>query len=144
VLAAGNVQELTWPAPWQDLELTHLLQDCGYNGPVAPLEGHTLRIVNFPGFMQVLRPILGARLGAKLRRGLRFEQSGPLLGGTGTDRYSIRRGLDCLELDGAAMSRLVMGTTEGETESNRMPGALAEVIPAIFPLPTFSPGLNFR
>jgi hypothetical protein len=75
---------------------------------------------------------------------LRFEQSGPLLGGTGTDQYTIIRGSDRLELDGAAMTRLVMGNTESETEPIRLPGALEEVIPAFFPLPSFLPGLNYR
>ncbi len=144
LLTTGNLQELSWPVAWQDSELIHLLQECGYSGSIAPLDGHTLRIVNFPGFMYELRPILQARVGTKLLRGLRFEQSGPLLGGTGTDRYAIVRGSDRLELDGAAMTRLVMGSAESETEPNRLPGALAEVIPALFPLPSFLPGLNYR
>ena len=144
LLATSNLQELSWSVAWQDLELIQLLQDCGYCGSVGPLYGHTLRIVNFPGFMNDLRPILLARVGAKLLRGLRFEQSGPLLGGTGTDQYTIMRGSDRLELDGAAMTRLMMGNTESETEPIRLPGALEEVIPALFPLPSFLPGLNYR
>jgi GNAT superfamily N-acetyltransferase len=144
LFTTGGVQELTWPVAWQDLELIQLLQDRGYRGTVAPLYGHTLRIVNFPGFMNGLRPILRARLEAKLLRGLRFEQSGPLLGGAGTDRYAIMRGSDRLELDGAAMTRLVMGDAESETEPIRFPGALAEVIPALFPLPSFLPGINYQ
>ena len=144
LLTTTNLQEFSWSVAWQDLELIQLLQDCGYSGSVAPLYGHTLRIVNFPGFMNDLRPILAAWLGAKLLRGLRFEQSGPLLGGTGTDQYRIIRGSDRLELDGAAMTRLVMGNTENETASIRLPGALEEVIPSLFPLPSFLPGLNYR
>jgi GNAT superfamily N-acetyltransferase len=144
LLTTSDLQELAWPVAWQDLELIQLLQDCGYCGSVRPLYDHTLRIVNFPGFMNDLRPILRARLGAKLLRGLRFEQSGPLLGGTGTDRYTILWGSDRLELDGAAMTRLVMGNAESETEPIRFPGALAEVIPGLFPLPSFLPGLNYR
>jgi GNAT superfamily N-acetyltransferase len=144
LLTTGEIQELTWQVAWQDLELIQLLQDCGFRASVMPLYGHTLRIVNFPGFMNDIRPILQARLGEKLLRGLRFEQSGPLLGATGPDRYAIIRGSDRLELDGAVMSRLVMGDTEGETEHIRLPGALAEVIPALFPLPSFLPGLNYH
>ena len=110
---------------------------------MAPLDGHTLRIVDFAGFMSDLRPILRARLDANLLRGLRFKQSGPWLGGTGDDIYSIMRGKDRLDLDGAAMTRLVMGTAESESEPIRLPGALAEVIPALFPLPSFLPGINY-
>ena len=143
LLAKGDLRELSWPVAWRDLELMQLLQDCRYRGSVAPLYGHTLRIVDFPGFMRDLRPILWARLGAKLLRGLRFEQSGRLLAGAGTDQYTIIRGLDRLDLDGAAMTRLVMGNSERATEPARLPGALAEVIPALFPLPSFLPGLNY-
>jgi GNAT superfamily N-acetyltransferase len=139
-----DLQELSWQVAWQDLELIQLLQDYGYSGSVTPLYGHTLRIVNFPGLMNDLRPILQARLGEKLLRGLRFEQSGPLLGGTRTDQYRIIRGPDRLELDGAAMTRLVMGSTESKTEPIRLSGALEEVIPALFPLPSFLPGLNYH
>ncbi len=144
LITSSNLKEIVWPVPWQDFELTQLLQDCGYSASVAPLDGHTYRIVNFPGFMKDLRPNLQAQLGDKLLRGLRFEQSGPILGGTGTDRYSISRGPDRLELDGAAMTRLVMGSTEEETQPIQLPGALAEVIPVLFPLPSFLPGLNYR
>jgi hypothetical protein len=144
LLATTNLQELSWPVAWQDLELIQLLEACGYSGSAAPLYGHTLRIVNFAGFMDDLRPILQARLGEELLNGLYFEQSGPLLGGTGSDRYAIIRGSDRLELDGAAMTSLVMGNAGSETEPLRLPGALEEIIPALFPLPSFLPGLNYR
>lgn len=144
LLRLNHLKELSWPVAWQEQELAQLLQDCGVSGAGAPLEGYTLRIVDFPGFMQDLRPILQARLGAQLLRGLRFEQSGARLGGTGTDRYTIVRGSDRLDLDGAAMTRLVMGTAESETQPPRLPGALAEVVPALFPMPSFLPGINYR
>jgi hypothetical protein len=56
--------------------------------------------------------------------------------------YAITRGQERLELDGAAMTRLVMGAPEGE-----MPAcseALSKVISTLFPLPSFLPGLNYR
>jgi len=142
--ASGDVRELTVPAPWQDFELRQALEERGYHSMVGPLDGHTLRIVDFPGLMRDLRPILRARLGASLLRGLRFEQSGPLLGGTGVDRHAIVRGRERLELDGADMTRLVMGSASREAEPVAPAGALAEVISALFPLPSFLPGLNYR
>ena len=144
LLTVGAVRELTWPAAWQDSELIQLLQASGYRAELASLHGHTFRILNFPGLMADLRPVLKARLPAELLRGLCFEQSGPLLGGLGEDRYAIVRGQDRLELDGAAMTRLVMGSAEGEDEPVQLAGALAEVIPALFPLPSFLPGLNYH
>ena len=144
LFAVGGVRELTWLAAWQDSELIQLLQASGYRAELASLHGHTFRILNFPGLMADLRPLLQARLPAELLRGLRFEQSGPLLGGLGADRYAIVRGTDRLELDGAAMTRLIMGSADGEDEPIHLPGALAEVVPALFPLPSFLLGLNYH
>jgi hypothetical protein len=142
LIATGTIQDLTWPVAWQDIELIQLLQDSGYTGNMTHLDGSTLRIIDFPNFMKDLRPILRTRLDAALLRGLRFEQSGPLLGGTGDDRYMIIRGRDRLELDGASMTQLVMGSPD--LQKIDAPGALAEVVSALFPLPSFLPGLNYH
>ena len=144
IIEAGLVRKISCPVAWQDFELIHLLQEMGYGEKVEPLDGHTLRIVDFHGFMKDLRPILEARLDAKLLRGLRYEQSGPLLGGTGEDRYAIVRGRERLELDGAALTYLVMGNADMRAEPVHAPGTLREVISALFPLPSFLPGLNYH
>jgi hypothetical protein len=123
LMTRENIKELIWPVAWQDAELIELLQDSGYKATIASLEGHTLRIIDFPSFMKDLRPVLQARLDTKLMRGLRFEQSGPLLGGIGDDRYTIVRGSDRLELDGAGMTRLVMGDANSQAEAIHAPGA---------------------
>jgi hypothetical protein len=94
--------------------------------------------------MKDLHPILQARLDAKLLRGLLFEQSGPLLGGTGGDRYAIVRGRERMELDGAAMTYLVLGNADSRSERILAHGALEEVISTLFPLPSFLPGLNYH
>jgi len=144
LMKTSNLQELTWPVAWQDLELIQMLLHSGHKGNMTSLDGHTLRIINFSRLMEDLRPILRARLGTNVLRGLRFEQSGPPLGGIGTDRYTILRGSDRLELDGAAMTLLVMGNADTEAKAIQAPGALAEVISALFPLPSFLPGLNYH
>ncbi len=144
LFAVGGVRELTWPVAWQESELIRLLRAHGYQGEPMPLHGHTFRILNLPGLMADLRPLLKARLPADLLHGLRFEQSGPRLGGLGADRYALARGADRIELDGAAMTRMVMGSADGEGEPVQLPGALAEIVPALFPLPSFLPGLNYH
>jgi len=144
LMTTSDLQELTWPVAWQDAELIQLLQDSGYTGNMTHLDGATHRIIDFPNFMKDLRPMLRARLDANLLRGLCFEQRGPLLGGIGDDRYTIARGSDRLELDGATMTRLVMGDADTQAETIHTPGALAEVISALFPLPSFLPGLNYH
>jgi GNAT superfamily N-acetyltransferase len=144
LMNASHLKELIWQVPWQDVDLIQLLEGSGYHGQTTYLYGHTLRIVNFPGFMADLRPLLQARVDAKLLRGLHFEWSGPPIGGTGNDRYAIRRGPDRLELDGAAMTLLVMGNADPQAEPVHAPGALEEIISALFPLPSFLPGLNYH
>lgn len=144
LMAISNLEALTWPVAWQDVELIQLLEDSGYHRTMTNLDGHTLRIIDFPGFMKDLRPVLQARLDAKLLRGLRFEQSGPSTGGTGNDQYVIRRGPDRLELDGATMTLLVFGNGDPQAEAIHAPGALADIISALFPLPSFLPGLNYH
>jgi hypothetical protein len=140
-----KLRELTWPVAWQDADLIQLLKGMGFSGALEPLSEHTMRIINFPGLMADLRPYLRARLGESLRRGLRFEQTGPLLGDTHEDRFRIAHGRECLELDGAAMTRLVMGDPEGlVTTIFNAPAHLKAVISALFPLPSFFPGLNYQ
>ena len=42
------------------------------------------------------------------------------------------------------MTRLVMGVPEVAPAISVVPGALGEIIPVLFPLPSFLPGLNYR
>ena len=137
VMACLGLRELRLPVPWQDVDFFQLLRAQGATGEHVPLPWHTMRIVNFPGLMSGLRLYVRARLTARQRRGLRFEQEG--------DRYGIVRGQERLELDGAAMTRLVMGIpAEMAPDTVVGPGALGEIVPALFPLPSFLPGLNYQ
>ena len=142
ILEQFRLPEIQVPVPWQDVDLIHLLRASGTAPAWTTLPDHTIRVISFPGLMADLRAYARARLRPDLRRGLRFEQSGPLLGGSGEDRYTIRRGKDRLELDGAAMTRLIMGDPHGETLPT--PGALAEIIAGLFPLPSFYTGMDYH
>jgi len=145
VMARLELRELRLSVPWQDVDFLQLLREQGVQGDPIPLIGHTMRIVNFPGLMRDLRPYMRARLEAGLRRGLRFEQRGPVPGKAGEDRYAIVRGQERLELDGATMTRLVMGMPEELAPDVPIaPDALSAGLSALFPLPSFLPGLNFR
>jgi len=101
VMARLGLRELRLRVPWQDVDFLQLLREQGITGEHVPLIGHTMRIVNFPALMSDLRPYGRARLTEGQQRGLRFEQEG--------NQYGIVRGQERLELDGAAMTRLVMG-----------------------------------
>jgi hypothetical protein len=135
--AGLNLRELRLAVPWQDVDLLRLLREQGIAGDRIPMPEHTMRIINFSGLMADLRPYVQARLPASLRRGLRFEQE--------KDRYAIVRGRERLELDGGAMTRLVMGIPQDMAGGLPIAsGALGEIIAALFPLPSFWPGLNYQ
>jgi len=132
--------------PWQDTNMIQLLTGMVNSPAWGTLDGHTMRIINFPGLQADLKSYIQARLSPELCRGLRFEQSGPLLGAEGDDRCAIARGKDRLELNTAQMTALVMGVPcEVMPEiSVTFPGALTEVIPTLFPLPSFLPGISYH
>jgi predicted N-acetyltransferase YhbS len=137
LVARTSARELCLFVPWQDEELRRLLRARGFAGELVPLPGHTMRIINLPGLASDLGRHVRARLTARQRRGLRFEQDG--------GRLAIVRGRQRIELDGAAMTRLVMGAPAGEGPPvAELAGALQEVVAALFPLPSLLPGLNFR
>ena len=95
--------------------------------------------------MADLKPYLQARLEPQVLEQLRFEQTGPLLGGTGEDRLVVTCGPERLELDGAGMTRLVLGSPDLDMEGlSAASGSLRDALAAIFPLPSFLPGLNYH
>jgi hypothetical protein len=140
-ILAHGIRELRLAIPWQDADLVVLLEGMGVGFDRSVLPDHTMRIIDLPGLMADLRDYAVARLPRPLRRGLRFEQTGALLGDGGDDRYVITRGDERAELNGAAMTRLVMGDP---AEVSSLPGVLGEVVSALFPLPSFLPGIDFR
>ena len=145
VMAQSQLQEIHWPVPWQDLDAIQLLCENGLSSYPEALWDHTMRIINFPGLMSDLGPYLRDRLDASQRRGLQFEQTGPLLGSNQGDRLSIVSGNERLELSGAAMTHLVMGDPAGiYAGTYTIPGSLTAVVSALFPLPSFFPGLNYQ
>jgi GNAT superfamily N-acetyltransferase len=144
-LKKAEIREIQALVPWQDVDFIHLIKARGAVSEWKALEDHTVRIINFTALMSGLRPYVQARLSPALRRGLRFKQSGPLLAGSGEGCCTIRRGRDCLELDTAAMTSLVLGDAEDRLGSGfSAPGALAEVVQSLFPLPAFLPGLDYH
>jgi predicted N-acetyltransferase YhbS len=137
VMKRLELRELRLLVPWQDVDLLRLLQERVGASIRLPLIGHTMRVVNFPGLMADLTPYVRARLLASLRRGLRFEQDG--------DRYGIAWRQERIELDGGGMTRMVMGLpAEMVPGSVTDSGTLSQIVSALFPLPSFVPGLNYR
>jgi hypothetical protein len=140
VMAQSKLAQLRLLVPRQDKDLLQLLAALGATGDATSLTGHTMSIVNFPGLMSDLRPYVKARLAQEQRRGLRFMQHG--------EHCAIVRGQERLELDTTAITSLVMGPQYSPAVAAALPTTvgrpLAEITSALFPLPSFLPGLNFR
>mgnify|MGYP000303683889 CR=1 FL=1 len=149
------LRELRLAIPWQDFDLFRLLESVHQAAGAGTLPDHTMRLINFPALRQDLANYIAARLPISLRRGLRFEQSGPLLvdpwlGEAGEGRMAItwqggRQSAERFELSSAEMTRLVMGSSEQAGDGAPPPakGALGEVVSALFPLPSFLVGINY-
>jgi hypothetical protein len=145
ILSQPGMRKLVWPAPWQDQELIELLEGMGCRGGSVPLLDHTMRIINFPGLMSDLQPYQHRRLDALDWNDLRFEQTGPLLSASGDDRFIIARGHDRLELNGAEITVLVMGgLDEAHVAPKIASSGLENLVSALYPLPSFFPGLNYH
>ena len=147
------LRELRLFVPWQDADLIYLLHPLVNQQSLDTLPGHTLRILDFPGLQSDLEPYISARLPSHLRQSLRFEQSGPLLvdpdlGSRSPDICAITWESHRLQLSTAQMTRLVFGDWESGSNSalSSLPqdSPLHQIVTALFPLPSFIPGLNFR
>lgn len=155
----GGLREVTFSVPWQDTELIDALQRRLGPPQWKHLDSHTMRILDFPALMTGLHDYMRARLPANLLRGLTFEQSGGLIVSgdvfgqpvhdLGPGRCAISRGAERLELDTAAMTLLILGDPEKRLSVSapgalQPPGALREIVQALFPLPSFLPGLDYH
>jgi len=141
------IQELRVGAPVEDVDLGIFLNDLTGQRTQEPLYGHTMRLINFDGLRQDLDAYINARLPEDLCAGLRFEQNGPLLVDPGQgdrtgDRCAIVWNDARLELSTGQMTQLVMGSWDFDIEDIESP--LDEIVEALFPLPSFTPGINYR
>jgi len=148
-----QLNELRLSVPWQDLDLIQLLQPLAASSSQETLLGHTMRLINFPAVLDNLEPYIAARLPQETAGKLHFEQSGPLLvdpdlGERSGDFCAIQWEKHRLELSTGDMTRLVFGDWDfSKTPQNlSLPtgSPLIEIVKALFPLPSFQPGLNFR
>ena len=146
-----NIRELRLDAAWQDTQFTRCLAEMGTRQEPIPLPGHTMRLINFPALRGDLEAYIAGRLPEALTPDLRFEQSGPLLvdpgqAQAGDGQCAIVWQQQRLELATAEMTRLVMGSPQQAPGAGYpgVPSVLGQIISALFPLPSFLPGLNYR
>ncbi|RKY00076.1 hypothetical protein DRP77_12145 [Candidatus Poribacteria bacterium] len=128
-----GIDELRLVVPFHDREMIHLLRIRGLEGVPVEMPGYTVKVINFVGLMERLRPYMEERLG-RIARLLGFRCEG--------ERYLIRLGREELAVEGDAdLVRLIFGSAEG---SGMIPetGEL-KVLADLFPIPLVYPGLNY-
>jgi len=99
--------------PWQDYDMIAALYESQQTINWETQPGYAARMLNFPALMAALEPYMRGRLDSTLLDGLRFEQTGPLLGKGG--RCTILHGEECLTLETTVMTARVLGSA-GEDE----------------------------
>jgi GNAT superfamily N-acetyltransferase len=121
--------------PFYDKELIYLFRRKGIRSMPVNMPGYTVKIINFVGLMEKLRPYIEERLGRRAEL-LKFDREG--------DRCYIHLDRETLIVeDGDELAHLVFGTYD-EREKEMMPktGAL-KLLMEVFPLPLVYPGLNY-
>ena len=116
--------------------LRDLLCERGLQGESAHTSG-TVTLVNFPQFMEKMRPHFVEHLGPSAAEGLAFDQRGEQLIFTfGGDQV--------VAPDRGAAVELIFGTTDGHEEKLRAAGGRAgEILGQIFPIPGLWYGPNY-
>jgi len=137
LFARYGLQELNLFVPSHDAELVHLLKEKGLRFTRNDSPSGTFKVVNFPRFMQKLRPYLEERLSKEEIDLLQFEQ----INGSprGKDRFVIRLGKE--ELVTSEIEYLVFGSYEKQKPEIKGE-KLSNVIERLFPVPLVWHGLN--
>jgi hypothetical protein len=119
-----------------DSLMRSLCEQAGLRGTPRTTPG-TVTLVNFPQFMERMRPHFVERLGRRVASRLRFGQE--------AERYLCAFDAQELSMDRAEAARLLFGTPAGLPSSlvanPEMP--LGETLRAALPLPTLWYGINY-
>ncbi len=120
-----------WDRPFQDL-----LKARGLHGEPANADG-TVTLINFPQFMERMRPYFTEVVGERVARGLVFRQHG--------NEMLFYFGGDCVKApDQGAAVQLIFGTLDGaESALLEAGGCAGEILSEIFPLPALWYGISF-
>jgi GNAT superfamily N-acetyltransferase len=136
-MLAHSIDGLSVPVPAHDVALAGRLGAVA-KARVEDLPEHTVKILDFRGFMDKVRPILAQRVGGKTLATIRFRNTGS--GGV------ISAGRKSLRMPG---SHEVVQRVFGSTDGNQ-PGvpatagtAIRDFVEAAFPLPLVWPGINY-
>ena len=118
-----------------DALMRSFCEQAGLQGAPRATPG-TVTLVNFPQFMERMRPYFAERLGTRVASRLRFRQE--------NEWYIFDLGDELLGTDRADASRLLFGTPEGLPRAAQdLHGALADALRTILPLPTLWYGINY-
>ena len=124
-----------------DADLVRVLRHAGLQGVPEPSSG-TIRVIDFPGLMEKVRPLIAGRIGHDLASRLVFEadeRAGNARGG-----FTIGDGSRTIRLaDHAALGPWLFGDPgDTQTEPDGDRSLAAELAPAL-PLPALWYGVNY-
>ena len=125
---------------WDRAMRAHLL-NAGSQATPSPTWG-TLRVLNFPQFMERCRPLLAERLGTAVAAELQFaadEQPGSVAGG-----FTIRLGSEQLRLpDLGALATFLFADPQGVAPESPESAELRALLQPALPLPTLWYGISY-
>ncbi len=130
-----NLREARFQVLRHDTLLRSLCAAAGFSGTPVPTAG-TVKIINFPQWMERMRPRWEELLGTGEAAKLSFQQY--------SDQYGFRFADEEWTTDRDTATRLLLGTPEGEEGADApQKGPLADALRTILPLPTLWYGLNY-
>jgi len=92
----------------------------------------TVRIVNFPLFMEQMAPYFQERLGSDFERLIYYEQDGIFVFGFARQRFELE--------DRTALALFILGAQQSKDDIEPPDGTLGDVLRAVFPMPYVFPG----
>ena len=135
VLNRYDLSSVAFHVMRRDERMRILCEQYGLQGSPRSTPG-TVTLVNFPQFMERMRPHFAERLDPGTASNLQFRDI--------EDRPVFALGKDEYSTDRAEAARLIFGTSETPSSGdNELPGALRDAFPILFPLPTLWYGINY-
>ena len=120
---------------WAGEELAARMRSIGLEGTTGQMRG-TIKVVNFTGAMEKLRPYFGHQLGSSFAESLEFS--------VGKERYVVAGKGGALEIDGEAnMLWTLFGAPPGKKSENvRAMGLMKKALDVCLPIPLPALRLN--
>jgi len=137
-LAEARANSLSATVLWHDEGLLAPLRALGLSCETGHHLGHTIKLLDFAGFMRKMTTALREKTGAQLWDSMSFDSRGH-------GAAIVGEGEQLVIADSRLVAKLVFGSADGG-ESGLIasaPARIAEFVKRAFPIPLVRPGLNY-